>query len=258
MDELSTIKILDQAIRSEIVKSSIPLREAAHRASMPSSQFLRWWSSEDTLLSQEQAESFLSSYGESIPSFVHKEFALSLATDHLYSPSILPEVYGKNPLSFVSSSRHILSMIELKYGKLVVHNLLSHLQVPFHYFENLQNRIGIKFFEDLLAEYIRFGNSKKEFTALSRALFITIEDNILQSAFPRAKSYEEAFNTVQNSTKYFDENFDYHFSVSSQSAEIRCRPSEALAASVKNDRYPVGRRQFSWHLLPPARYRSNV
>ena len=207
MNELNTKRILDDAIRSYIVESSIPLKEAAQRANMPASQFLNWWASKELTLEEDHSESFLGSISESLPNFIHRGFSLAVVGSNAMSPSILPERYGQNALSFVSSSRHILSIIELQYGKLVVHDLLKRLKVPFQYFENLQNRISIQFFEDLLQEYIKFGNSPDEFGPLSKALFITIEETTMQSVFPVASTYEEAFNTIKASTKYFDENF---------------------------------------------------
>lgn len=237
MDELASLRIADEAVRCFVIKNGVPLKEVAERAEIPASCCLDWWSSTARVLDSEKIENFTDSFRQTIPSFVSRDASGAVTKGESMSTDVLPERYAHCALSYTFSSRHILATIELQYGRLVAHHLLAKLMVPYQYFQSLGNRISIKFFEDLLAEYIKMGNPLEQFDYLSKALFLTVEDSHMKLKFPRVHSYSEAFSIIQQSTKYFDENFDYQFSIGARGVEIRCRPSEELSAGMKAPKY---------------------
>jgi len=229
---------LDKNLRELILNTGLPLRAFARLVGVTSEQCLLWWSDSKNLPPNLQFENLSSFLGANISQQGHADSDLKKIRQHMSVTNYnLPERYAYYPLSYVSSSRHIVKLLRYQYGREKAHEILSGLSVNYNYFEDIRNKINLRFFEDLLSTYVAQGNGVEHFDYLSRALFLSIENTALAEFFQRTASYEEAYQQIECSVPQFDLNFEYKFSISKSGVELTTKPSEALAESMKNKRY---------------------
>lgn len=233
----------EKKLRDSILQKGLPLRAIAHAGNISSIDFFEWWTQRTHLPSETNHDEIfkllelatLRTHGPEIPKDNHSNSSLTTAAHA--SPTNLPAKYNNTPLSYVSTSRHILEVIELQFGHTTYLNVLFSLGVTKEYFLNIENKINLKFFEDLLHEYSKLCSGKPNYNLLSRSLFLTVEGSALSQKFCSAKSYREAYEQIEASIPHFDQNFEYKFQIGHLGAEIVAKPSEQLAESVKNMHY---------------------
>jgi hypothetical protein len=229
---------LEHSLRDLIQFSGISLKIIAHNSGMSAEECLSWWSGRSKLPPSFSIERLSEYLGVHKSALLNPEVDAKIISNLSWVPSIeLPEQYSLSPLSFVSSSRHILEVIRLQFGKEALYKVMTKLKVPISYFQDIHNRINLKFFEDLLAEYLLLAGPRADLNYLSKALFISVEDSPLSDLFSMTSSYEEAFQQIELSTARFDINFTYRFYISKRGMELVSQPSEALSESMKDSYY---------------------
>lgn len=233
----------ERKIRDSILQKRLPLRAVAHAGNISSIDFFEWWTQRAHLPQTTNHDEIfklleiVTAYSQNPEKCKNNQSSLPLITTTHSPPTALPAKYSNTPLSYVSTSRHILEVIELQFGHTTYQNVLFSLGVTKEYFLNIENKINLKFFEDLLHEYSKLCLGKPNYNLLSRSLFLTVEGSALSQKFCSAKSYREAYEQIEASIPHFDQNFEYKFQIGHLGAEIIAKPSEQLAESVKNMHY---------------------
>lgn len=218
------MKSFDQQVRNYVAESGQSLAAVASLLEVSSSEILSWWSGRGSIPTHANIQAMKIALGHH-------------ANSRKYTFDNLPKKYSLHAYSSVASSRHILAIIKLQHGSRVLQSVCSKLGVHELYFQEEKNKINIKFFEDLLDLYIKLGNSSNELNALSRGLFLSVEESSIKEGFSITKSYEEAYSQIANSTQSFESNFDYKFFISKAGVDIYSKPSDRLADSVGSARY---------------------
>lgn len=232
------ISIAEQNLRSIISKTGLPLKIIAKEMGIKAEDFLLWWSGVSHLPQRSNFDRLSQYLGVDLEcQKLHDTDFIQIKETLRATRWLLPDKYAFSPLSYVSSSKHILEFLSLQFGSQTKNAYLAKVGVPEAYFDDLNNPINLRFFEDILEEFIRLGNSNVSLSALSKALFLTIEESSLSSLFHMADTYEEAIQQIEHSTSRFDKNFDYRFSISHSGFELKTKPSQALSESMKNDSY---------------------
>lgn len=229
----------EKKLRHSILQKRTPLIAIAKTGNVSSTDLLRWWNKSANL---PPTTDFLEIFKSLQVRQSHEEHN----TEFIRSPNTiscndtvieLPARYKDTPLSYISTSKHILEFIRLQFGQEKHLNTLLKLGVRQEYFQNIENKINIKFFEDLLKEYSILCSGKPNLNMLSRALFLTVEESSLSNNFTPTSSYREAYEQIEASLSRFDQNFEYKFQIGQLGAEIITKPSAQLADAVKNEKY---------------------
>ncbi len=231
-------ELLDQRFRELIKKAGLPLKGVAQALDISVSDCWEWWMGRKSLPNYSKLKNLESEWTLKLEALATGETNLQTIRQKVFGPSkILPEKYAKHALSYVSSSRHILEVIRMQHGAQSVSHMLLQLGINPTYFDDINNRISLEFFEDALEYFLNLGYKWRDFDWLSKALFLTVEETELKRMFPVCSSYEEAYELIRKSTGRFDRNFDYHFSLSDKGLSLLCRPSDELVEATNSKCY---------------------
>ncbi len=222
------------AFRKFITNSGIPLSKVASIAEISPESLLQWWN-QKTHLDVKKVEAFIQYYGFTVDQMLDESLDISLFRKRfMHQQMALPEVYAANSFSYVRSSAHILRYLRLLYGQKFVDELLIQMQIHPCYFENFENRINLLFFVDLLNTCKKLGFTNKDIQQLSRNLFLSVENTSIHTLFKNCRNYEEVFQAIEASTRFFDDNFEYKFSISKNGFELKCKLNESLTTDFQN------------------------
>jgi len=133
---------------------------------------------------------------------------------------ILPEHYSQNQFSHVRSSAHILKYLALTKGQHYSDMILRKLSISPLLYSNLDNKISINYFMDLLDMLAQNGMSEMEIDNLAGVLFLTISKTSLGRRFQQATTYFECYGILSESSQLFDSNFTYNFDMDRKKVHI--------------------------------------
>jgi len=133
---------------------------------------------------------------------------------------ILPEQYSENQFSHVRSSAHILKYLALTRGQHFSDMILRKLSISPLLYSNLDNKISINYFMDLLDMLAQNGLSEMEIDSLAGVLFLTISKTSLGERFKEAQNYFECYSILSESSRLFDSNFTYRFDMDRKKVHI--------------------------------------
>lgn len=236
---MSVCTELNTALRNFVKNYGVPLSKLSIKLGIGPEECLRWWADEKKMLPRKKILQLTRILGVSEDDFILDRLHSSMVDVGIlgFKDKINPK-YAENPLSYVRSSKHIIEYITLRYGTLVAKSILFRLGVHPAYFDDTKNRINIRFYEDLLKEYLALGNTGEDLRNLSKCMFLTVEDDPQSGRmFPRCRTFANAFHAVKESMTIFEKNFDYEFQIWPERVRVIAKPSGELAESMKNSRY---------------------
>lgn len=230
---------LNASLREFVRRYGVPLGRLAAELDISASECMEWWSGRRPYLPVQKIKNLTHHLGATEEDLVSGQVSpLAVESQLLGFESEVNPRYSENAFSYVRSSKHIVEFIRLRHGAYRVNKILHKLGVPPHYFNEQKNRISIKFFEDLLLEYVRMGHGISDIHDLSKFLYLsTDEDPEVHRLFSRCRGYKEALEYVYQSTCYFDENFSYEFEIYHDRVKIRSKPTQKLQEAMRSHQY---------------------
>lgn len=207
----------DKIVYSFINDVGLPLNQAPMALSMGSSDFLNWWSQSqrsNTLTNKNirSLAQYLHINEDSITSGLYDK---TLIRRRLFdNPLALPDIYANNSLSYTRSSSHIIRYITITRGQLFADKFLQDLNISPLLYENLDNKINIKFFIDLLDQLLAYGFKQEDLDIIASLLLLGIKGTPLHLEYLKAKSYYDCYCTFAQTINQLESNFEYHADIS--------------------------------------------
>lgn len=198
-------------MRQLILDTGLPLSRAPETLGMTSSEFMRWWSSPEdlsvTTTNLTYAAQFLGIAEEQI---ILGKYDVDLLRSRIFNdPLTLPEQYSLNQYSFIRTSAHIFRYLALTRGQHYADSISRKLNVSPIMYQNLNNRISLNYFLDLLDLLESQGFSQNDLDTLAGLLFLGLAESDLIHEFKKSKSYFECYSVLANNFNLFDANFSY-------------------------------------------------
>lgn len=119
-----------------------------------------------------------------------------------------PEKYKQYSFSNTRTSAHILKYLSLTRGQHFSDDLIQSFDLSPCFFDNLDNKINLIFFIELL-EKVKPLLTKKEFKQLGAVLFLGIKNSSLGEKFLKNNNYYSCYSTLIENLNLFDSNFIY-------------------------------------------------
>lgn len=202
----------NKGIRQLILKTGLPLNKAPEALGMSSAEFMRWWSSCGAVgESRAQVISLAQYLDISEDQILLGDYDLNLLRSRIFTdPFTLPKKYSANQFSYLRSSAHIYRYLVLTRGQHFADSLARKLNISPLLYQNLDNRISLNYFLDLLDLLKSNGFKQQELDTLAGVLFLGLAESNLFTQFKNSKDYYECYSTLAKNLKMFDENFIYH------------------------------------------------
>ncbi|MFZ3228956.1 MAG: hypothetical protein WA160_02035 [Pseudobdellovibrio sp.] len=208
-----SIKTKSDKVRHFIKDVGLPLNQAPSALGVTASEFMTWWSGRKSKLVNTkqliQLSQFLNLDENEIMSGTYdKEFVRSI----LFSGgTALPQKYSQNQFSFLRSSAHIVKFLTLTRGQHFSDMIMRKMNISPIIYGNLNNKISLNYFTDLLEVLAQNGLTQSELDNLACVLFLSIEGTLLGEQFKKAKNHYECYQVLANNVHLFDSNFSYTF-----------------------------------------------
>lgn len=221
---------VDRRIRSLVLSSGISLKQAGEALGLTSQGTMNWWSTRRGL-SSKNVESMSQYFGVSEDSLLFSDGSspVSLMRERiLHGPKALPDVYGHFASSYVRSSAHIIELLAMMYGRRAVDRLLISMNIHPLLFSDLNNRINLLFFMDLLNRLDgTLGLGEEQIESLGCYVFLGIQGTSLGSEFRKANTYLSFFELLSKNATAFDTNFEYRWDIDDREVRLYAYPTEA-------------------------------
>lgn len=218
-----------QQVRQFVQESGISLKEFKSLTGLSSSQVMAWCAGEDRIFKEKHLRSLERGLGTTLENLNNKKFLNKCFFENVRGEQItVSERYVESARSFVRSSSHIVKYLELLFGRERIKFILKEMDVHRAYLDELDNRINILFFVDLLEECRQLGLAKGDLRKLASAMFLSIEGTASEKLFRPCAFHCEAYKNIGEIVNLFDTNFYYDFKVTDQSVEISAEPHESI------------------------------
>lgn len=200
-----------KGIRRLIFRTGLPLNRAPEAMGMSSTHFMDWWNSKGDLgISKRQLQSISQFLGISEDQIISGQYDLNLLRSRIFeNPLALPEKYSSNQFSYVRTSAHIFRYLVLTRGQHFADSIATKLSISPLLYQNLDNRISLNYFLDLLDILEAQGFKQSELDTLPGVLFLGLAKSELFTEFKKSKNYFECYSTLAKNLKQFDDNFIY-------------------------------------------------
>jgi hypothetical protein len=229
---------IDARIRALVRESGMPLRLFSHAVGERTEDALNWWANGSWQLTSKNVGSLAQYLGISEHHLLSadRHLPISLIRDRLFTgPAVLPEIYARQASSFVRSSAHIIEYLSLAYGRHFVDRILLNMDVHPHVFADLDNKINLLFFMNLLNEVQRAGLSEAQVDSLACYVFLRIQETDLGREFAKAETYQDCYSVLDKNKTMFDSNFEYKFEIDRHQVRLYAKPTEAELFLKENE-----------------------
>lgn len=226
----------DKKIRGLIKESGIPLAQFSEAIGWKTEQTLDWWSGRGDGLVGKNIESLAQYLGVSPNSLIEKNIDIALIRQRiLQGPRALPENYANNASSYVRTLAHILEYLSMLYGRHYTDSLLRSLNIHPLFFDDLENKINITFYNDIFEELSRRGVDDVDIASLACYIFLSLRETDLGKRFKAATDHQKSYMILAENATLFETNFEYDFQIDSKNIRIIAKPTEATSELLKKD-----------------------
>ncbi|MGZ3691864.1 MAG: hypothetical protein ACXWRE_02290 [Pseudobdellovibrionaceae bacterium] len=199
-------------LRELVRELGLPLRKLPEVISMKHEDCLMWWSNQEvnlkigsapfsrltTLVGIDENQLFTGTYD--------KDLARKRLMGDYCS---LPERYQENQNSFLRTSAHIIRYITLTRGQWFCDQILYSLNLSPLIYKNLDCKINLTYFADLLELLAHKGFSQEELDTLGSIIFLSLQETSLGQLFKSSENFSDVYTTLARNFDYFDSNFEY-------------------------------------------------
>ncbi len=200
----------DKKLRNFIKDVGLPLNRAPEALGLSPLTFLDWWSGNRTRVIQKaqfvQLGQYLHINEDTILEGTYdKNFVRSI----LFSDdAVMPEKYTQNKFSYLRSSAHIFKYLTLKYGQHFSDMISRKLNVSPLIYSDLNNKISLNYFIDLLEILTDHGFKQSDLDQLACVMFLSLgQTPQMLAEFSKARNYYECYEVVAKNFKNLDNNF---------------------------------------------------
>lgn len=234
MSDIHSERHADAQMRHFIRESGLPLRTFAKAVGWNMSKALEWWSKKEDAIEERNLESLAKHLGIRADSILDNSFDLSLIRQRIIDgPEVLPEQYAENASSYVRTLAHIVEYLSMLHGRQFTDNLLRSLSIHPLFFDNLENKISLKFYKDVFNELSRRGARDSEIASLACYIFLSLKNTEIGKKFRSAKDHQESYAILAENATLFETNFEYEFDIHKDRIRIIARPTEATLELFK-------------------------
>jgi hypothetical protein len=233
---------LDLELRALVRASGIPLKTMSEAVGTGTAEILNWWSDREAKLNEKALDSFGRFFGVS-PEHLFgdsRDQVVQLIRQRLFhGPRALPEAYNHQTSSFVRATAHIVDYVALTFGRRSADHILMGMNVHPLIFDDLDNRINLRFIIDLLNELKTMGVPDDQIESLGSYIFLSLEHTKLGAQFRTATSYRECYAVVAANSKLFDTNFEYKVEIDRREVRLYAIPTEgeSILAQYRPEQY---------------------
>lgn len=199
-------------LRELILEIGLPLIRLREVLEQSSEECLAWWSNQNhdlnidhkpfgrfsKMVSIDENQLFMGTYDRKL---ARKRIAGDMTS--------LPERYLENQNSFVRTSDHILRYVVLTRGQHFADQVLYKLNVSPLLYDNLDTKINLTYFADLLETLQRNGFTQDEMDTLASVMFLSLQDTPLGNRFKSSENFFDIYETLSKNYNQFDSNFEY-------------------------------------------------
>lgn len=212
-----------EIIRSFIKDVGLPFNKAPEALGLKSSDFLNWWSGNNPQLVQSNHLSTLSQFLRiDEDDIVERTYNKDLVRSVFFTGSaVLPEKYSQNQFSYLRSSAHIIKFLTLSRGQHFSDMIMQKMNIGPLIYANLDNKISLNYFIDLLELLAEHGLKQDELDSLACVLFLSLGDTPLGQKFKKAKTYYESYEVLAQNIHLFDSNFTYNFELDRKHIQLQ-------------------------------------
>ncbi len=229
--------MIENQIRQFINHSGLGFEKLGQALSESPKFVLRWWNRPDELrLSDRHLANFATYLNTDLDTILQGKDSLEkLRLNFIEGPRHLNENYFEKAFSHVRTTAHIVRYLSIRFGRSKVDEALRNMGVhPCIYFD-LNNKISIDYFVDLLEVAERMGLTPTEIRHLSSFMFLAMKDTELGLEFASARDYLECYDVLNRNFHNFDENFIYEMDLREDGFSLKIRPGEALERKIRNN-----------------------
>ena len=200
----------------------LPLSTVPKAIGLKSSDFMEWWAGRnEKLVTYQQLVSLGQYLNINEDSILDQSYDKNFIRSVLFSDSIvLPEKYSKNSFSCLRTSVHIQKYLTLTRGQHFCDKIMRSLNVSPLVYSNLEDKISLNYFIDLLDILSENSISPEELDSLACVVFLGIGSTQLGEQFKKTKNYYECYELLANSAHLFDSNFLYTVDISPKEVVI--------------------------------------
>lgn len=211
------------SVREFIKDTGLPLNKAAEGLGVSSAEFMNWWAGYmPKLIQMPQLQNLGQFLNIDEARIMDGRYDKNFVRSQLFAGHrVLPEKYTQNQFSYLRSSAHIIKFLNLTRGQHFSDAILRKLNVFPLIYGDLNNKISLNYFMDLLDMLAENGLTQKELDNLACVLFLSLETTPLGEKFSKARSYFECYEVLANNVHLFDHNFEYTFELDRQQLRIR-------------------------------------
>lgn len=235
---------VDLKIKQFIQLSGLPLSQFAEIIGEKCPFALKWWNGFHRIqLSDRHIENFLfyfSSSAEEFFSYSFTELFIDRAREKfLKAPIQFNEKYFIEAESKVRTTAHIIKYLSYRYGRQKVDRILHSMHIHPSLFSNLDNKINIHFFLDLLQESKKLGLTDGEVHYLSTYLFLSLQNTNVGQIFNGASNHRECFDLLNQNWSHFDRNFEYQMELREDGFSLKMKPGDFLSQLMVDHKVDV-------------------
>lgn len=217
-------KTNSELIKRFIKDVGLPFNLAPEALGIKPSEFMQWMAGHDVFIDRHQLTSLSQYLSLNEDCIVDGTYDKNLVRKRLFESSeALPEKYSQNQYSYVRSSAHIIKYLTLTRGQHFSDQLLRSLNISPLIYSNIDNKISINYFVDLLDALAKTDLSQTEIDSLAGMLFLGIEGTALGDKFKKARNYFECYEVLAQNIAMFDSNFEYAFELEKDKVLIRSK-----------------------------------
>lgn len=201
-----------QRLREVIREIGLPLRRLQEVILLKPEDCLAWWSGND--LNLKLGASPFTRLKEMVSIDENQLFTgnydRNLARKRLLGDfRSLPERYQENQNSFLRTSAHIIRYIVLTRGQYFADQILYSLNISPLIYQDLNARINLTFFADLLEVLEKNQFSQEELDTLASVIFLSLQETSLGQSLSASEDFFDIYETLAKNFDYFDSNFEY-------------------------------------------------
>lgn len=243
---------IDKTFLKIVTESGIPLKKLAEATSCKSSEILKWWNQHHTsnCMKYSHLRDFAQYFGMKEEALIDNTYNKSLLRKRfLGKKTDLPDYYEENANSYIRSSFYIIEYLNMLYGQAFTDELLKELNVHPLYFEDLNKKISILFVNDLFKKCRELGFTDSHFENLAGSMYLSLEQNDLESLFEDVSCYESFFIAFEQLCRYFDHNFTSVYKIGRSGFTLTEKPSDEVLGYAKKGQLDLDFIQYYRGLL---------
>lgn len=226
--------MFEERIRIFVIRSGIDFGHLSQALGESLRFVMQWWNRPHELRLTDRHFANLAAFLDlPLEALLNDDLPIeNLRQRFIEGPIHVNERYFVDAFSNVRTTAHIARYLSIRFGRARVDQVLRQMGVHPCVYSNLDNKINIDYFVDLLEAAKRMGLGQNEIHHLSSYMFLTMKNTEIGRQFAEASNYLECYGVLNRNFKNFDHNFIYDMSLHENGFTLAIRPGEVLARKI--------------------------